>query len=68
MFKKLLATGALALFTLTSTVFAAGAADVTPTANVAAPGDRRAGRRSAPKRLRTCSSCGKRRSWPTTCT
>ena len=36
MFKKLLATGALALFTLTSTVFAAGAADVTPTANAAA--------------------------------
>ena len=35
MFKKLLATGALALFTLTSTVFAAGAADVTPPANVA---------------------------------
>ena len=35
MFKKLLATGALALFTLTSTVFAAGAADVTPSANVA---------------------------------
>ena len=34
MFKKLLATGALALFTLTSTVFAAGAADVTPPANV----------------------------------
>ncbi len=32
MFKKLLAIGALALFTLTSTVFAAGAADVTPTA------------------------------------
>lgn len=31
MFKKLLATGALALFTLTSTVFAAGAADVTTT-------------------------------------
>lgn len=36
MFKKLLATGALALFTLTSTVFAAGAADVTPTTNAAA--------------------------------
>ncbi len=36
MFKKLLATGALALFTLTSTVFAAGAADVTPTPNAAA--------------------------------
>jgi hypothetical protein len=35
MFKRLLATGALALFTLTSTVFAAGAADVTPPANVA---------------------------------
>ena len=35
MFKKLLATGALALFTLTSTVFAAGAADVTPPAKVA---------------------------------
>ena len=35
MFKKLLATGALALFTLTSTVFAAGAADVIPTANTA---------------------------------
>ena len=35
MFKNLLATGALALFTLTSTVFAAGAADVTPPANVA---------------------------------
>ena len=35
MFKKLLTTGALALFTLTSTVFAAGAADVTPPANVA---------------------------------
>ncbi len=35
MFKKLLATGALALFTLTSTVFAAGAAGVTPPANVA---------------------------------
>ena len=32
MFKKLLAIGALALFTLTSTVFAAGAADVTLTA------------------------------------
>ncbi|MCX6027838.1 MAG: DUF2202 domain-containing protein [Chloroflexi bacterium] len=36
MFKKMLATGALALFTLTSTVFAVGAADVTPTANTAA--------------------------------
>jgi hypothetical protein len=36
MFKRLLATGALALFTLTSTVFAAGAADVTPTTNAAA--------------------------------
>jgi hypothetical protein len=36
MFKKLLVTGALALFTLTSTVFAAGAADVTPTTNAAA--------------------------------
>ena len=36
MFKKLLATGALALFTLTSTVFAAGAADMTPPAKVAA--------------------------------
>lgn len=32
MFKKLLVIGALALFTLTSTVFAAGAASVTPTA------------------------------------
>ena len=34
MFKKLLATGALALFTLTSTVFAAGAAGVTPAGSV----------------------------------
>ena len=32
MIKKLFATGALALFTLTSTVFATGAADVTPAA------------------------------------
>ena len=45
MFKRMLATGAFALFTLTSTVFAAGAADVTPnaylplsqTSNIAAP-------------------------------
>lgn len=36
MFKKLIAIGALALFTLTSTVFAAGAAGATPTANAAA--------------------------------
>ncbi len=36
MFKKLLVTGALALFTLTSTVFAAGAADRTAAANPAA--------------------------------
>ena len=36
MFKKLLATGALALFTLTSTVFAAGAAGVTPAGSVTA--------------------------------
>lgn len=37
MFKKLFATGALALFTLTSTAFAAGAADVTPPTRAVAP-------------------------------
>ena len=36
MFKKLFVIGALALFTLTSTVFVAGAAGVTPTATTAA--------------------------------
>lgn len=36
MFKKLLAIGAIALFTLTSTVFAAGAAGITPGTGIAA--------------------------------
>ena len=67
MFKKLLATGALALFTLTSTVFAAGAADVTPPANVAAQAII-APATISPQKRQTCSSCGKRKNWPTTST